>query len=111
MILAFLLVFFGVRSYREQGGGAISFGKAFGVGLAITLIACAIYVLSWEIVYFNFMPVFADKYSASVLDKARQDGASEAKIEATQKQMCDFKRLYGNPVIHGWMTPLQRFPV
>lgn len=30
MVLAFLLVFFGVRSYRENvGGGSIRFGKAF----------------------------------------------------------------------------------
>src|SRR5258706_1276271 len=111
MILAFLLVFFGVRSYREQGGGAISFGKVFRVGLAITLLACAIYVLSWEIVYFNFMPDLADKYSASVLDKARKDGASLAKIETTKKQMADFKRLYANPVINAGMTLLEVFPV
>jgi hypothetical protein len=111
MIIAFLLVFFGVRSYREQAGGSISFGKAFGVGLAITLIACAIYVLSWEIVYFNFIPDFADKYSASVLEKARKDGDSEAKIEATKKKMADFKRLYANPVINAGMTLLEVFPV
>jgi Protein of unknown function (DUF4199) len=30
MVLSFLLVFFGIRSYRENmGGGAITFGKAF----------------------------------------------------------------------------------
>jgi len=111
MILAFLLVFFGIRSYREQTGGSISFGKAFSVGLAITLIACAIYVLSWEVVYFNFIPDFADKYSASVLEKARKDGASEAKLAATKKQMADFKRLYANPVINAGMTLMEVFPV
>jgi hypothetical protein len=111
MLLAFLLVFFGVRSYREQAGGSISFGKAFGVGLAITLIACAFYVLSWEVVYFNFIPDFADKYSASVVAKARKDGASEAKIEATKKKMADFKLLYANPVINAGMTLLEVFPV
>jgi hypothetical protein len=111
MILAFLLVYFGVRSYREQAGGSISFGKAFSVGLAITLIACAFYVLSWEVVYFNFLPDFADKYSASVMEKTRKDGASEAKIEATKKQMADFKRLYANPVINAGMTLMEVFPV
>src|SRR3954452_7243532 len=55
MLLAFLLVFFGIRSYREQVGGAISYGKAVGVGLLITVISCGIYVLSWEIIYFNFV--------------------------------------------------------
>lgn len=33
MILSFLLVFFGIRSYRENvGGGTITFGRAFAVG-------------------------------------------------------------------------------
>lgn len=40
MVLSFLLVFFGVRSYRDNvGAGAISFGKAFQVGLLMILIA------------------------------------------------------------------------
>ncbi len=111
-ILAFLLIFFGIRSYREQiGGGAITFGKAFGVGLGITLIACAVYVATWEVVYYNFIPDFADTYSAHLVEKARKDGASEAKIEATKKQMAEFKRLYANPVINSGMTFLEVFPV
>ena len=35
MVLAFLLVFFGIRSYRENiGDGAITFGRAFSVSVA-----------------------------------------------------------------------------
>jgi len=50
MVLAFLLVFFGIRSYRENvGNGYISFGRALSVGLLIMLISCACYVLTWEI--------------------------------------------------------------
>ena len=42
MVLAFLLVFFGIRSYRENvGKGYISFGRALGVGFLIMLISCA----------------------------------------------------------------------
>src|ERR1700749_2626560 len=65
MVLAFLMVFFGVKSYRDNiAGGAIGFGKAFQVGIGITLITCAVYVIAWEITYFNFMPDFLDKYNA-----------------------------------------------
>jgi hypothetical protein len=33
MVLSFLLIFFGVRSYRDTiGGGSVSFGRAFAVG-------------------------------------------------------------------------------
>jgi len=37
------MVFFGIRSYRDNvGGGTITFGKAFTVGILITLLSCAI---------------------------------------------------------------------
>src|SRR5215471_13953869 len=65
MVLAFLLVFFGIRSYRENvGGGTISFGRALAVGILIVLISTVCYVIAWEIVYFNFMHDFVDKYAA-----------------------------------------------
>jgi hypothetical protein len=45
IVLSALLVFFGVRSYRENvGEGRISFGRAFAVGILITLISCVCYV-------------------------------------------------------------------
>ena len=82
MVLSFLLVFFGdPGSYRDNvAGGVISFGKAFQVGLLITLITCAMYVIAWEIIYFNFFPDFLDQYSAHVLAKMRASGESEAAI-------------------------------
>ena len=54
MVAAFLLVFFGVRRYRDTvGGGAIGFGKAFQVGILIALISSACYVATWEVMYFG----------------------------------------------------------
>jgi hypothetical protein len=112
MVLSFLLVFFGIRSYRENvGGGTITFGKAFQVGILITLVSCAVYVISWEIVYFNFVPDFADKYAAFTIEKLRQDGATAAAIAAAEKKMADFKELYANPLINVGITFLEVFPV
>lgn len=112
MTLAFVMVFVGIRSYRENaGGGAITFGKAFQVGILITLIASAIYVVSWEIVYVNFIPDFSDKYAAHIVNKLRADGASAAVVAAKEKEMADFKRLYANPLINVGMTFMEVFPV
>ena len=112
MVLAFLMVFFGIRTYRETiGGGAITFGKAFKVGILITLIACAFYVVSWEIVYFNFLPDFDEKYSAFVVNKVRLQGGSAAAGAAKEKEMADFRRWYANPLINVGMTFLEVFPV
>src|SRR5256885_13457678 len=44
MVLSFMLVFFGIRSYRENiGGGTIPFGRAFAGGILITLISSVLY--------------------------------------------------------------------
>ncbi len=112
MVLSFLLVFFGIRSYRENvGGGVITFGKAFKVGILITAIACAVYVISWEIVYYNFVPDFADKYAAHRIDRMRAKGATQAAIEATTKEMARFKELYANPFLNAFITLMEVFPV
>jgi len=67
IVLSLLFVYFGVRSYRDNKlGGKIGFGRAFGVGLLITLISCVFYVVSWQILSRNFMPDFADQYAARI---------------------------------------------
>ncbi len=112
MVLAFLLVYFGVRSYRENvGGGVISFGRAFGVGIAITAIACCCYVATWEVIYYNIMPDFMDKYAAHELDRARKAGASDAALEKKREEMERFKEMYKNPVMNVAMTFLEPLPV
>ena len=40
MVLAFLLIFFGVRSYRDNvAGGHVGFGRALAVGALIGVVA------------------------------------------------------------------------
>ena len=112
MVLAFLLVFFGVRSYRDNvAQGAIGFGKALLVGLLIVLIACAMYVISWEITYFNFFPDFIEKYNAHMLDKMRADGKTEAELQAAAVKMADFAKSYSNPLFNAAVTFMEPFPV
>ena len=111
MVLAFLLTFFGIRSFRENNGGTITFGKAFRIGLLITLIASAMYVITWEIIYYGFFPNFADSYAAHQIEKARASGATAAAIEKTRQQMAQFKEWYKNPLINIGMTFIEVFPV
>jgi hypothetical protein len=112
MVLAFMVVFFGVRSYRENvGGGQISFGKAFAVGIMITAIACVCYVIAWEIIYFNFLPDFVDKYAAYYIEKLRASGATQQAIEAATAQMKSFKEMYANPFLNFAMTFVEPLPV
>src|SRR5262245_7369729 len=111
MVLSFLLVFFGVRSYRDTvAGGAIGFGKALQVGLLIALVTCAMYVIAWEITYYNFFPDFLDRYTASSLAKMRAEGASEAAIREATVKAAEFAKLYANPLFNVGVTFMEVFP-
>jgi hypothetical protein len=112
IVLSFLLVFFGIRSYRDNvGNGQITFTKGFAVGISITLISCAFYVLTWEILYYNFLPDFMDKYGAHIIGKLKASGASDAAIQAQLQQLNKYKELYANPLINAAMTFIEPFPV
>jgi hypothetical protein len=112
MVLGFMMVYFGVRSYRDNvGGGSVSFGRAFVVGLLITLIASACYVATWEVAYPRLAPDYLDKYAAYSIEKKRASGATEAEIAEQTKKMNDFKVMYGNPLYNIALTFLEPLPV
>lgn len=49
MVLALSVIFPAIKTYRDkEQGGVIKFGKAFSIGIYITLISSAIYALCWE---------------------------------------------------------------
>src|SRR5207244_10977641 len=54
IVLSFLVVFFGIRSYRDNvGHGQITFKKAFAVGISITVSSCIFYVAICDVPYCN----------------------------------------------------------
>ncbi|MFC5860668.1 DUF4199 domain-containing protein [Acidicapsa dinghuensis] len=112
MVLSFLLVYFGIRSYREKNsGGRITFAKGLAVGLGITAITCVFYVATWEVVYFGFMPHFMDSYWAAEVAKIKASGAGEEKIAKKLKAIDETKQMYDNPVYNAAMTFLEPLPV
>jgi len=99
IVLSFLLVFFGIRSYRENvGDGQISFGKAFTVGILITIISCAFYAVTWQIAYTFFLPDFFDKYTNYVVTSMKNSGKSAQEISTTIDQMKSMKAMNDNPI-------------
>jgi hypothetical protein len=112
IVLAFMLVFFGIRSYRDNiGGGAVTFGRAFMIGILITLISSVCYVIAWQIFYHTFMPDFFEKYSTHVIEKARASGATPEAIQAQTQEMDQMKQLVKNPLFHNLFVFLEPFPV
>jgi Protein of unknown function (DUF4199) len=112
MVLAFLLIYFGVRSYRDKvAGGTVRFGRALAVGALIGLVSSLCYVATWEVIYFKFMPDFMDKYSAHEIDKARASGASESAIAQRKAEMAKFGQMYKNPAFNAAVTLGEPLPV
>jgi hypothetical protein len=112
MVLAFLLIFFGVRSYRDNvGGGRVGFARALAVGALIGLIASSCYVATWEVMYFRGKNDFIEKYQANELARLRKSGMSEQQLAAKQAEMEKFAVMYHNPIVNSAMTFMEPLPV
>ena len=112
MIVALSLIFLGVKRYRDQElGGVIRFGTAFLLGLGISLVASAIYVVAWEVYLSVTDYAFIHDYTQSVLAAKEAEGLAGAALEAEVASMETLTSQYANPVFRLPMTFLEIFPV
>ncbi len=111
MLLAFSLIFVAVKNFRDQqNGGAISFGKAFTIGVLISLIASTMYVITWALVYHFVMPDFMDRYVEQIIEHAKAS-SSPAELQKLTEQMNTQRENYKNPVFFSLMTYMEILPV
>jgi hypothetical protein len=112
MLLAFSLVFAGVKNYRDkQSNGLISFGQAFKIGLYITLISSTMYVLTWLVAYYAFLPDFMDKYSAHAISQIQKSGATAAVIASKIQNVNTMKAMYNTPIGVVLLTYMEILPL
>ena len=111
MLIAFTFIFVAIKSYRDkQNNGIISFGKAFGMGLLISLIASTIYVITWAIVYKNFLPDYMDRYCAAMIEQAKAS-LSGAALQAKIAEINKAKDMYATPLGFTLFTYAEILPV
>ena len=111
-VASFLMVFFGIRSYRDNvAGGTITFGRAFKVGILITLVSCGIYIITWEFIYHRFLPNFLDQYSNYMVEKMRAQGATQEALNQKIQEYEQFKEWYKNPFLRFATSMMEAFPV
>ena len=112
MLVALSLILVGVKRYRDvECGGVIRFRPAFGLGLAIAVVAALIYVAGWELYLAASGTDFMADYTRSILDGMRADGASRAAIQAKAAEMRAMAESYKNPLFRMPMTFVEIFPV
>ena len=111
MIIALSLVFFGIKSYRDNNGGRITFLKGLQVGILISLISAVLYAVSWELYYPSVGQEFFQKYNAYYLDKMRAEGAPDADIEKARVEAEQFTAMYDKFYVRFPVTLLEILPV
>lgn len=112
MLVALSAVFVGIKRYRDaEGGGVIRFWPAFGMGLAISLVAGILYVLAWEVTQAITHMDFATSYGDAMIAQQKAKGASEEALVKLSLEMAQFKAQYANPLYRLPMTFAEIFPV
>jgi hypothetical protein len=112
MILAFSLIFVGVKRYRDRVlGGVIRFFPALLVGLGISVVAGVLYVIGWEVSLRTTHFAFVNDYSHAMIEAARAKGASAARLAQVSAEMAAFKAQYADPLYRLPMTFMEIFPV
>ncbi|WP_435354319.1 DUF4199 domain-containing protein [Emticicia sp. SJ17W-69] len=112
MLLAFSLTFVGIKNFRDkQNEGVISFGKAFQIGLYISLIASSFYVITWLIDYYFFIPDFMEKFGGQAVESAKSSGASASEISKISTEIESYKEMYKTPLGVILLTYMEILPV
>ncbi|RYU92111.1 DUF4199 domain-containing protein [Mucilaginibacter terrigena] len=112
MIIAFAVMYPAIKNYRDkQNGGVISFGSAFKMALLIAFIGSTIYVAVWLVDYYLFIPDFMERYSAHIIEKAQNSGASATEIAAKVKEINSMKGWYDSFIGVVLMTYMEIFPI
>lgn len=111
LLLSTSLIFVGIKMFRDKHhGGVVSFGKAFLIGLYISLIASTICVAVWALEYNFIFPDFLDHYSAVTIARTKASGASPEEMAAQLKQLATYRDMYKNPVLFTLITYAQYLP-
>ncbi|MCC7501144.1 MAG: DUF4199 domain-containing protein [Flavobacteriales bacterium] len=112
MVIALSTIFFAVKAHRDKHlGGSISFGKAFLVGLYITLIASTMYVASWLLLSATTEQDFMQAYYEHEKVQMESSGLPAEQVEAKLQEMRAFGEMYKNPVVKIGFTYMEILPV
>jgi hypothetical protein len=112
MILASLFIFFAIKTYRDKkNGGFISFGKAFGVGLSILLVAGIVYSFGWEVYMAKRGDSFIEGYSRMQVKALEKKAKNDAELLEGRKKIDEEMETYRNPAARFALTFREVLPV
>ena len=111
IVLSFLAIYFGIRTYRDNTARGVRFGRAFGVGVLIAFVASCCYVATWEVISHTYMSDFPAKYEAATIKQIQSSGKTQAEIDAGVAKAKQFTVMYKNPLFSVAITFIEPLPV
>lgn len=108
MVIALSLIFFGIKSHRDNQGGSITFWKGCQIGILIALMASVFYALTWEYTFRNLGVEFLDKMMGGHYEEMKASGATDADIANQKAMMVSYKE---SAVIRFGWSLIEIFPV
>jgi len=108
MLIGLSTIFLAIKRQRDgAGGGVIRFLPAFGMGLAISLVAGVVYAICWDVaLHIIGIDAFIDKFAAT-----QSKGLSGTALADAKAQMEGFRAVYHNPLLRLPLTFTEIFPV
>jgi len=112
MLAALSLIFVGVKRYRDvECGGVIRFGRAFGIGVGMAVVAGLVYAIGWEVFVAVSGLDFMAGYTTDVIEGMRAEGAAQAAIDAKLVEMQEMTAMFENPLYRIPMIFAEILPV
>jgi hypothetical protein len=110
ILLSLSTIFIAVKTFRDKfNEGKVTFGKAFLIGLYISLIAGALYALTFMIIDAFSATPFIEIYRDIKVETMKAEGLSDAIIKAKMAEMEPFFEMYKNPLVKFLMTMMVEY--
>ena len=100
MFIIFSMIYFGIRSYRDNHDG-VTFWKAVQIGLLITLIGSVLHAVGWHIYNFvnpDFKDFFIQKFT-EYKTSSMNSTTDQATIDAVKQEIDVMRTIYENPLL------------
>lgn len=112
MIVALSMIFVGIKRYRDQElGGVIHFGRAFALGLGISVVASVVYVAAWEVNLALTDYAFYEEWPRAEIAKKEAAGMTGAELEAFSAEVMQYAEMADKPLLRMAITLLEILPV
>jgi hypothetical protein len=111
MISAFSMIYFAIKTMRDKySGGVINFQTGFRLGLLISIIAAAVYSVTWLFYYHAIDSTYLEQSIIVFEKQLESEGKSREEITDQIKTFSERMDNYRKPGVMAFYTFMEMFP-